>query len=178
MFCRSHVCLANFKSVREPWSSLKHRWFAVAVLSALLSIAVQIYVPLRTIDTNQYFWLDHGEGVSLTTMGKWTHGASFGDGMSGEFPVLYQYASEWLINRISDLIGVPPFQTQFFYGALFPGILLLSSFFFFNRLITHGGVAFLAALMVAYSSDPILIDPLYAYSGNVACTRSNTCQKL
>jgi hypothetical protein len=146
--------------------SLKHRWFAVAVLSALLSIAVHIYVPLRTIDTNQYFWLDHDEGLSLTTMGKWTHGASFGDGMSGEFSVLYQYASDWLINRISDLIGVPPFQTQFFYGAVLPGILLLSSFFFCNRLITHGGVAFLAALMVAYSSDPILIDPLYAYSGN------------
>jgi hypothetical protein len=144
---------------------LEHRWIAAIAITALLSLVVHIWVPLRGIDTSHYFWLDHPEGLSTTTFGKWTHGASFGDGMSGEFPILYQYASDWLNNRLSDLMGVPPFQTQFFYGAVLPGILLISNFFFFNRLIASGAAAFLAAVMTAYMSDPVFVDPLYAYSG-------------
>ncbi len=51
-------------------------------------------------------WLDHPEGTSLTTYGKWWvlpphHYLS--DGSSGDFPVYIYYLSDSLINLIAEL---------------------------------------------------------------------------
>ncbi|MFY9991393.1 MAG: hypothetical protein WAL40_10200, partial [Rhodoplanes sp.] len=92
----------------------KNRFLLLAALIALLLAFLHVSALLRGAGESPFFWSAHGEGVSLTTIGRWNNDLVARDGMSGEFPVLYQYLSDWIINRVADLVRLPPFEVQVF----------------------------------------------------------------
>ena len=143
----------------------KNRFLLLAALISLLLAFLHVSAPLRGAGESRFFWSTHAEGVSLTTIGRWNNDLPARDGMSGEFHVLYQYLSDWIINRVANLIGRPPFEVQAFYGAFLSGALVLVVYLSVFNFVGSAPVALVSALMVALLSDPIRVDPLYLLAG-------------
>lgn len=102
-------------------------------------------------------FVQNGEALSLTTSGKWAFAPwwlHFRDAFSGDFPVYYQFFSDWLQNGLAVCTNLPPMVIQ----AIVLGPLLGFLFFVFNyyslkAVLRNSGMAFLACFIISVFSD-------------------------
>lgn len=132
-----------------------------AALVGLLYVSPVLKDVLRS-GLDWPIWIDHPEGLSLTTYGKWwvlpPH-KYLSDGSSGDFVVYVYYLSDSLINLIAAVGGWPPMTVQaVLYG---PGLglsFLLANYLAINAVVRDGRVALAAALMLSLGANSTFVD--------------------
>jgi hypothetical protein len=107
-------------------------------------------------------WLNHPEGVSQTTNGKWWvlpphHYLS--DGSSGEFPTYTYYLSDALINLIGEVGHWPAMTVQaVIYGPLLGFAFLLLNYFSIAAVVRDSEVALWASLIISLGGNSFILD--------------------
>ncbi len=114
-------------------------------------------------------WLDHKEGVALTSFGKWwvmpPH-RYLSDGSSGEFPVYTYYLSDSLINLIAEIGRWPAITVQaVIYGPLLGFAFLLLNYVSVAAVVRDRRVALGASLLIALGGNSTFLDRLDPVSG-------------
>jgi hypothetical protein len=135
--------------------------FVCALLIGLLYVSPVLTDVSRT-GLDWPIWLDHPEGVSLTTYGKWwvlpPH-KYLSDGSSGEFPVYIYYLSDSLINAIAEAGGWPPMTVQaVLYGPALGFAFLLVNYFSISAVVRDSRVALAASLMLSLGANSTFVD--------------------
>ncbi len=113
--------------------------------------------------------LNHLEGTSLTTLGKWwvlpPH-RYLSDGSSGEFPVYSYYLSDALLNLIAALGGWSAMAVQaVVYGPLLGAAFLLLNYLSVAAVTRDRWVALGAALLISLGGSSIVMDRADPVSG-------------
>jgi hypothetical protein len=147
-------------TVRRPAST---NWAVLgcAALVALLYVSPVLRDVLRS-GLDWPIWLNHPEGVSQTTYGKWWvlpphHYLS--DGSSGEFPVYTYYLSDALINLIGEVGHWPAMTVQaVIYGPLLGFAFLLLNYYSIAAVVRDSGVAFWASLIISLGGNSFVFD--------------------
>ena len=139
-----------------------------AALVALLYVSPVLKDVLRT-GLDWPIWLDHPEGVSLTTYGRWwvlpPH-AYLSDGASGQFPVCCYYLSDSLINLIAELGGWPPMTVQaVIYGPALGFAFLLLNYFSIQAVVRDGRLALGASLLLSLGGNSVFFNRPDSVSG-------------
>ena len=135
--------------------------FVCAVLIGLLYVSPVLKDVSRT-GLDWPIWLDHPEGVSLTTYGKWwvlpPH-KYLSDGSSGEFPVYVYYLSDSLITAIAEAFGWPPMTVQaVLYGPALGFAFLLLNYLSIAAVVRDSRVALAASLMLSLGANSTFVD--------------------
>ncbi len=135
-----------------------------ALVVACLVVLLYIFAGPQLIDLlhGNAVTVKHTEAVSISTYGRFHGNAFITDPYSGEFPTFYNFLSDWLINLLAAISGLPAFWAQ---AAIF--VPLLSIFLFLGtywsvRVI--GGdrkVALLASILVSASAETPFVHFLY-----------------
>ena len=128
---------------------------------ALLYVSPVLKDVLRT-GLDWPIWLDHPEGVSLTTYGRWwvlpPH-AYLTDGVSGEFPVYVYYLSDSLINLVAEACGWPPMTVQaVVYGPALGFAFLLLNYFAIRAVFRDAWLALGASLLLSLGASSVFLD--------------------
>ena len=132
-----------------------------AVLVGLLYVSPVLKDVART-GLDWPIWIDHPEGLSLTTYGKWWvlpphHYLS--DGSSGEFPVYVYYLSDSLINAIAEAVHAPPMAVQaVLYGPALGMAFLLLNYFSIGAVVRDSRVALGASLLLSLGGNSTFLD--------------------
>jgi len=96
----------------------------------------------------------HAEGVSLTTYGKWFFEYPHHflvDGFSGDFPVFYQYVSDYSLNLLAILTGIPPMVLQAVYVGPFLGFLyVVLNYIFLTKTFNNKRIALIGSVLMAF----------------------------
>ncbi|HXB57627.1 MAG TPA: hypothetical protein VN461_22895 [Vicinamibacteria bacterium] len=146
--------------MRRP-SSITWAVLGCATLVALLYVSPVLGdVARRGLDWP--IWLNHPEGVSQITYGKWWvlpphHYLS--DGSSGEFPVYTYYLSDALINLIGEVGHWPAMTVQaVIYGPLLGFAFLLLNYYSIAAVVRDSRVAFWASLLISLGGNSFILD--------------------
>ncbi len=143
-----------------------------AILVALLYVSPVLRDVVRT-GLDWPIWLNHPEGVSLTTYGKWWvlpphHYLS--DGSSGEFPIYTYFLSDTLINVIAELGHWPAMTVQaVIYGPLLGFAFLLLNYLSIAAVVRDSRVALWASLMISLGGNSSFLnrpDPVSGFPLN------------
>jgi hypothetical protein len=114
-------------------------------------------------------WLDHKEGVAMTSYGKWWVMAPhnfLSDGSSGEFPVFTYYLSDSLLNLIAELGGWPSITVQaVLYGPFLGFAFLLLNYLAISAVVRDRRVALWAGLLISLGGNASFVDRLDPVSG-------------
>jgi hypothetical protein len=146
--------------VRRP-SSTTWTVLGCAALVALLYVSPVLRDVLRR-GLDWPIWLNHPEGVSQTTYGKWWvlpphHYLS--DGSSGEFPIYTYYLSDALINLIGEVGHWPAMTVQaVIYGPLLGFTFLLLNYCSIAAVVRDSGVALWASLIISLGGSSFILD--------------------
>ena len=137
----------------------------VALLLVVFSWSRLVYLL-----TGRLVHVQHTEAVSLSLYGRWQSGPFITDAYSGQFPTIYNFLSDWLINGIAALTGLPPYHVQAtIYVSLLVVGLFLASYLALRWIGIGWGAAFLAAVLVTGAGElPIahlIRDPLHTWLG-------------
>ncbi|QIO32765.1 hypothetical protein [Bradyrhizobium sp. 1(2017)] len=135
-----------------------------ACLFALVCLFIFIFAGPQITD----FWhgnantVRHIESVSLSLYGRF-HGTAFvTDAYSGEFPTYYNFLSDWLINLIAHVTGLPPFEAQaVIYVPLLLTLLLLGAYLSMRALDIERSVALFMALLVVGAGETPFVQHFY-----------------
>ena len=141
---------------------------ACATLVALLYVSPVLKDVLRT-GLDWPIWLDHPEGVSLTTYGRWwvlpPH-AYLSDGASGQFPVYVYYLSDSFINLIAEAGGWPPMTVQaVLYGPGLGFAFLVLNYLSIRAVVGDSRLALGASLLLSLGANSTFVNRPDAVSG-------------
>ncbi|OQW92810.1 MAG: hypothetical protein BWK78_00570, partial [Thiotrichaceae bacterium IS1] len=101
-------------------------------------------------------WLTmvHGEGISLSTGGKWFFEYPhrfLTDGFSGDFPIFYNYFSYYLLSLLAKLTGIPPMVLEAVYVGPFWGFLyVVVNYIFLSKTFHNKKIALLGSVLMAF----------------------------
>ena len=117
--------------------------------------------------------INHLEGVTLTTFGKWFFEYPYrmwNDGFSGDFPVYYQYVSDLLLNLLAKIFTLPPMVIQAIYlGPLYGLFYVLINYFFLAKVFGNLTIALLGATLNAFMWHSRITD--FAFPEYVEATK-------
>ena len=135
--------------------------FVGALLVGLLYVSPVLKDVVRT-GLDWPIWIDHPEGLSLTTYGKWwvlpPH-QYLSDGSSGEFPVYVYYLSDSLINAIAEAVHAPPMAVQaVLYGPALGMAFLLLNYLSIAAVVRDPRVALVASLLLSLGGNSTFLD--------------------
>lgn len=104
----------------------------------------------------------HIEAVSISTYGRF-HGHAFvTDPYSGEFPTFYNFLSDWSINLLAAITGLPPFLTQaVIFVPLLVVVLFLGTYWSVRAVGAERNTALLASVLVSGSSETPFVHYMY-----------------
>ncbi|WP_439409364.1 hypothetical protein ACNJX9_14735 [Bradyrhizobium sp. DASA03076] len=135
-----------------------------ACLFALICLFIYIFAGPQIAD----FWhgnpdtVRHIESVSLSLYGRFHGAALVTDAYSGEFPTYYNFLSDWLINLIAHVTGLPPFEAQaVIYVPLLLTLLFLGAYLSMRALDIERGVGLFMALLVVGAGETPFVHYLY-----------------
>jgi hypothetical protein len=84
------------------------------------------------------------------------------DPYSGEFPTFYNFLSDWLINLIANVTGLPPFWAQAaIYVPFLTALTFLGAYLSIRTIEAERSVALLAAVLVVGSAETPFVHYLY-----------------
>jgi len=139
------------------------------LLVALLYVSPVLRDVLHT-GLDWPIWIQHREGASLTTYGKWWVMAPhryLTDAFSGDFPTYYPSLSDTLINVIAALGSWPAMTVQaVIYGPLLGGLFLWLNYASIARVVRDPTVALGASLILSLGGSSGLarwLDPALEY---------------
>jgi hypothetical protein len=139
-----------------------------AALLALLYLSPVLKDVLRT-GLDWPIWLDHPEGVSLTTYGRWwvlpPH-VYLSDGVSGDSRVYVYYLSDSLVNLVAEAGGWPPMTVQaVLYGPALGFAFLLGNYFALRAVFRDARLALGASLLLSLGANSTFLNRPEPVSG-------------
>ena len=133
---------------------------------ALISVCLiaLIFAGRQIVDMwhGQVDSVGHIEAVSLSLYGRFHGTALITDPYSGEFPTFYNFLSDWLINLIARVTGLPAFSAQaVIYVPFLTAFLFIGTYLSVRAVEVDRGVALLAAVLVVASAETPFVHYLY-----------------
>jgi hypothetical protein len=135
-----------------------------ALILGCLACLVFVYAGPQIMDFFQgtLVSVKHVEAVSISTYGRF-HGHTFvTDPYSGEFPTFYNFLSDWTINFLAAISGLPPFLTQaVIFVPLLVAVLFLGTYWSVRAVGAERNTALLAGVLVSGSSETPFVQHMY-----------------
>lgn len=135
-----------------------------ALIAACLLVLLYVFSGSQIIDLlhGTAVSVNHLEAVSLSLYGRFHGHALVTDPYSGEFPTFYNFLSDWLINLLAAISGLPAFWTQ---AVIFVPLLIVFLFLgtYWSVRVAGGErkVALLASILVSGSAETPFVHFLY-----------------
>jgi len=143
----------------------------LAVIAAFIIFAIYgalVFPLFESHSTDWPIFSTHYEGLSLVTYGKWwDHSFEYflSDPLSGEFPVAYNFTSDYLLNVFSEILDVPSVVIHsVVYAPLILFIFVLLNYYYIYKLFEQPAVALISAILISYTADSVLLELFFGDS--------------
>ena len=141
-----------------------NKYTALGLISAAVLSLLSFSFIYPLLDLSNLSWpifTSHWEGLSLVTYGKWRSLSLdhlLTDTLSGEFPVGYNFVSDYLVNILSNILGLPSVVV---HSVIYPPILgfffVFLNYYFLSKTLKLPGVALISAILIAFTADSTLL---------------------
>jgi len=139
---------------------------------SVLGLYGSLVFPLVDIENIHWpIFSTHSEGLSFVTYGKWREYSLeyfLTDALSGEFPVAYNFTSDYLLNILSEFLGVPSAVVHsVFFAGLIVFLFLLLNYYYIYKIFKQSSVALVSALLISYTADSNLLELFFKNSEQI-----------